>query len=369
VTSIEIACDRFCDNPACLRRCAKGVGHADGHCCTRTGPCLRRPRTKKEPAVSQPGPAGDAPNPGCGNTCVRGDACESPCCLPKGHDGIHVCQPCRDDAEANRLMGRMKQRRSDLLGRVNDRPSDALDLACAQLVSAEEKLAEADRRRRELDDLRGQVNTLRAVRSGDVVLEARERRPLLFFSGASGVGKSVLAKWAAQEFGLPLRTSVNSAVYAEHKVTFEQAMADPAVMTACQREIYRRTLIDYQTAIVDGRGQVSDRGLDLVAYTADLLGAHAYADWGLEPLYDIVRRPDALVFFVRPDPAVLDVARRVDGGRRAVWLTEEIVRRIDGAIEMLLEEHRVPYLEVSGSRLKSRMNTVRRAVDLWRMPG
>jgi hypothetical protein len=191
-------------------------------------------------------------------------------------------------------------------------------------------------------------------------------KPLLWFVGASGTGKSTLAQWAAGEFDLPRFESVNTKVYEDHGTTYDQAITDPPLIAHCQREIFRRVLEGFERAVAAGRGLAADRCIDLIVYTSDMLGGRAfYTDWGLERLTDIARRPESLLFFVRPDPAVLERARATDGGRRTMFLTEDVVRRVDGATEMLLDDLGLKYVTLDSGRMKVRTNTVRRVVELW----
>lgn len=188
----------------------------------------------------------------------------------------------------------------------------------------------------------------------------------MYFVGASGVGKSTLAAWAAAEFGLPLYKSANSAVYKDAGVTFEQALLDPAVLNQCQREIYHRTLAGLSAMAASDRGLAADRCIDLVVYTPDMLGGwDFYKDWGLERLEALAKDPRALVFFVRPHPDVTGQARATDGGRRSYFLQDGVVRRIDGGIEFFLEDRGVDHVTVDSPRFKDRARLVKKIVSLY----
>lgn len=49
----------------------------------------------------------------------------------------------------------------------------------------------------------------------------------IVFTGASGVGKSTLARWASSYYMLPLLSSVTTDVYRERGTTFDAAFAEP----------------------------------------------------------------------------------------------------------------------------------------------
>jgi hypothetical protein len=191
-------------------------------------------------------------------------------------------------------------------------------------------------------------------------------RPLIFFAGASGVGKSALAQAVRDEMGLPYMPSVNNQVYQDLKTTFEDAVIRPQLIYQAQKEIYTRVLANLNAAVASGSGLVADRSVDLVVYTVEMLGGwDFYKDWGLDKLEAVVRRPEALLFFVRPHPDVLAVARARDNGRRAMFLTEDCVRRMDGAMEMYFEDRGFKYVTLDSPRMKDRCRTVRRVVELW----
>lgn len=189
----------------------------------------------------------------------------------------------------------------------------------------------------------------------------------LIFTGASGVGKSTLAQWAARHFGLPLLPSVTSAVYRDHGTTFEEAFRDPDALTSIQADIHQRTTERLAAVVQPGvegfaDGFVTDRGPDVLVYTA-LMCHGAYPDGVPTGLDTILKRPDVLTVFVRPCRSVLEKARATDGGRRNLFLSDEWVYRVDGALAYHLESRNIPHITLDGEDHRGRRCSVLRAAS------
>lgn len=185
------------------------------------------------------------------------------------------------------------------------------------------------------------------------------------FCGASGTGKSTLATVTAGRYGFRPLPSITAAVYRDAGVTYAEAMGDPVKLAIIQREIHRRTaerllLEAYAAPKSPVRGFVSERGIDVLAYTALMVrGSILNEDAALpDGIASVLRRADVVTVFVRPCPQVLAEARRDDGERRNVFLTDEWVYRVDGAIRMILEATSVPYLEIDTPSLQERLKLI-----------
>jgi hypothetical protein len=184
--------------------------------------------------------------------------------------------------------------------------------------------------------------------------------PGIIFTGASGVGKTTLAQWAAGTFGRRFVASVTAAVYADFGITYDEASRDPGTLLRVQQAIYDRTADRLAAECTrPGRGFVSDRGADVLAYTS-ILCPTAFQAVGVPGLIDdLMRRPDVVVFYVRPCREVLAEARTDDRGRRNVFLSDEWVYRVDGIIGYRLQANQVPHTEVTGPGLLERLDAVR----------
>lgn len=204
----------------------------------------------------------------------------------------------------------------------------------------------------------------------------------IVFTGASGVGKSTLARWAASRFMLPLLPSVTTDVYRERGTTFEEAFRDAERLEEIQHEIHKRTTERLATYVNPAgwprrvgdmiqprpNGFVTDRGPDVLVYTALMIHG-AYPDGLPEELDKILRRPDVLTVFVRPCRAVLDKARDTDGGRRNKFLSDDWVYRVDGGIAYHLETRNIPHITLDGDDHRGRRCSVLRAVSAIKWNG
>lgn len=203
----------------------------------------------------------------------------------------------------------------------------------------------------------------------------------IVFTGASGVGKSTLAKWSAQQFGLPLLPSVTTDVYRDFGTTFDAAMSDPDALLKIQNEIHKRTADRLNDQLTAGarrvgdmvhpapNGFVTDRGPDVLVYTA-LMCNGAYPDGVPSDLDRVFKNPAVLVVFVRPCASILSKARATDERRRSLFLSDEWVYRVDGALAYHLESRNIPHITLEGSDARGRRATILRAVNgiRWREP-
>lgn len=185
------------------------------------------------------------------------------------------------------------------------------------------------------------------------------------FCGASGVGKSTLAYATAGRYGFKPLPSLTAEVYGDFGITYTEAMKDAGKLEKIQREIYRRTaarLREYADAEppAPARGFVSERGLDVQAYTALMLRGATLSDTGELPdgIAEVLRRSHVVTVFVRPCPEILAESRSDDKGRRNIFLSDEWVYRADGAIRLLLELSGVDYLNLDMPGLVDRMKLI-----------
>lgn len=200
----------------------------------------------------------------------------------------------------------------------------------------------------------------------------------VFFVGASGVGKSTLAEWAATQYGWPLIQSANSRSYSDRGVTPDEARRNPPLMSEIQQEIQLRTAARLGEAANKG-SFVSDRGFDTLIY-APLL-ANFVDERAEQEIVSIMKdrravthHPgggvtvdpadghNAVVFYIRPHQDVLNAARRDDAGRRAMFLSEETVWRMDGAINFFLFDRKMLHVVIDTPVMIDRKAIVREAI-------
>ncbi len=187
----------------------------------------------------------------------------------------------------------------------------------------------------------------------------------IFLVGASGTGKSTLARAVADKLAWEYLPLSAGAAYTRHGATFASAEADPEVMQRVQTEICEDAAKAVAGAYYAGRHFVSDRGVDYYAYSM-LLCNKPTNQMGVCAviLAELMKRADSAVFFCRPVPAILRAARESDSSRRSKFLTDEWVYRADGAILLLLRDRGIPFAEITGDDQAARVDTVVRNVGI-----
>lgn len=177
----------------------------------------------------------------------------------------------------------------------------------------------------------------------------------IYLVGAHATGKTTLARWVRDTYGLPMIAEVARGVLAEMEAQLDTLRTDIALVDRYQREVFRRQ-IDAEHAI--GGPFVSDRAFCNLAYAAhhSTILADIFRDPQLAEYMRWVR--SGIVFFLRPHRELV-----VDDGVRAGLLWEEVVR-IDGMVKLLLEMFDVPYLPVESLSMQERVRLVQRVLDL-----
>ena len=171
----------------------------------------------------------------------------------------------------------------------------------------------------------------------------------IFCTGAHSVGKTTLARYISDRYGLPLVTEVARAVLNETETRFDQIRVDMGRVAQYQHEVFKRQGAAEKAA---GENFVSDRAFDHIAYAAEhsLIVADLIESPEFKTYVEGMRQ--GLIFFVRPCKELL----HEDGVRESpVW---DGVVRIDAMIKLLLEQWRLPYLSIHSSSLQERVRAV-----------
>lgn len=181
----------------------------------------------------------------------------------------------------------------------------------------------------------------------------------IHFCGASGVGKSVLAKYASLRTGFPILPSPSRAVITAEATRDAAARLSRDLDAAdhVQRSIWREMIEGERQAAKAHGSFISERSLDVIAYTAHqsrVCGEIVRGDEFHLYVNDLLSA-DRLVFFVRPEKSVVEKA---SDGVRDPWLSWECVCKIDGMLELLLEMYGVRYVPVRGDVLRDRYRLV-----------
>lgn len=181
-------------------------------------------------------------------------------------------------------------------------------------------------------------------------------KPLrIYLVGAHATGKTTLARWIRDKYGLPMISEVARGVLAEMEAQLDALRSNVDLVDHYQAQVFQRQL----EAEAQHEGAfVSDRAFCNLAYAAHhstILGEIA-GDRRLRDYMESVRR--GLVFFLRPHRELVSA----DGVRAGLdW--EEVVR-IDGMVKLLLEMFSVPYIPVESLSMQERVRTMERVLDL-----
>lgn len=185
------------------------------------------------------------------------------------------------------------------------------------------------------------------------------QRPLrIYFVGAHSTGKTTLARWVRDTYGLPMISEVARGVLAEMEEQLDSMRSRLEVVDRYQAEVFERQI----SAEAGHVGSfVSDRAFCNLAYAAQharVLNKLA-SDPRLAAYMESVK--DGLVFFLRPHRELL-----AEDGVRAGVAWEEVLR-IDGMVKLMLEMFSVPYIPVESLAMQERVRLVERVLSLAKL--
>jgi predicted ATPase len=177
----------------------------------------------------------------------------------------------------------------------------------------------------------------------------------IYLVGAHATGKTTLARWVRDRYGLPMISEVARGVLAEMEEKLDSLRSNIQLVDHYQRQVFERQ-IEAESQHVGGF--VSDRAFCNLAYAchhSTILGTIA-GDARLRTYMESVRQ--GLVFFLRPHRELV-----VTDGVRAGVDWEEVVR-IDGMVKLLLEMFDVPYIPVASLSMQERVRLMERVLSL-----
>ncbi|MCA8981251.1 MAG: ATP-binding protein [Planctomycetes bacterium] len=181
----------------------------------------------------------------------------------------------------------------------------------------------------------------------------------IYLVGAHSTGKTTLARWIRDRYGLPMISEVARGVLAEMEEQLDSLRTDVDLVDRYQAEVFRRQI----TAEEQQLGAfVSDRAFCNLAYAAQhaTILHQVAADPKLSAYIDSVR--SGLVFYLRPHRDLL-----CEDGVRAGVEWEEVVR-IDGMVKFMLEWFGISYIPVDALSMQERMRLTERVLDLAGLP-
>ncbi len=181
----------------------------------------------------------------------------------------------------------------------------------------------------------------------------------IYCVGAHATGKTTLARWVRDHYGIAMIAEVARGVLAEMEAKLDTLRTDIDLVNRYQHEVFRRQIEAEKTV---AGPFVSDRAFCNLAYAAhhSTILADIFRDRRLADYMNWVRQ--GVVFFLRPHRELV-----VADGVRAGLEWEEVVR-IDGMVKLLLEVFDVPYIPVESLSMQERVRLVERVLDLAGLP-
>ena len=177
----------------------------------------------------------------------------------------------------------------------------------------------------------------------------------VYLVGAHATGKTTLARWIRDSFGLPMISEVARGVLAEMEERLDSLRTDVELVSHYQSQVFERQIEAEQS---QPGSFVSDRAFCNLAYAAQhaTILSDVFADPRLKDYMDTVR--EGVVLFLRPHRELLNC----DGVRERVdW---EEVLRIDGMVKFFLEMFDIPYIPVASLGMQERIRLVERVLEL-----
>jgi nicotinamide riboside kinase len=177
----------------------------------------------------------------------------------------------------------------------------------------------------------------------------------IYLVGAHATGKTTLARWIRDHYGLPMISEVARSVLAEMEAQLDGLRSNIDLVDRYQQEVFLRQI---EAERAQPGAFVSDRAFCNLAYAchhATILGRIA-GDPRLSEYMGSVRQ--GLVFFLRPHRELV-----VEDGVRAGLEWEEVVR-IDGMVKLMLEMFSVPYIPVESLSMQERVRLFERVLSL-----
>jgi len=177
----------------------------------------------------------------------------------------------------------------------------------------------------------------------------------IYLVGAHATGKTTLARWIRDRYGLPMISEVARGVLAEMEAQLDALRSNLDLVDRYQAEVFERQL---EAEERQGGGFVSDRAFCNLAYAAhhSRILSNIASDPRLERYMASVR--EGIVFYLRPHPSLV-----VPDGVRAGLEWEEVIR-IDGMVKLLLEMFAIPYIPVESLAMQERVRLIDRVLGL-----
>lgn len=172
----------------------------------------------------------------------------------------------------------------------------------------------------------------------------------VYFVGSHSTGKTTCARYVSETYQIPMITEVARTVLAEKELHLDSLRTNLDVVDDYQKHVFFRQIAEeekYPTF-------VSDRSFDCLAYAAQhsRILPQLIADGRMDQYIEILKMPDAFIFFVRPSKATL----KADGVRES--LTWDGVVAIDAQIKFMLEMWQLRYFQINTDNMQERVRLI-----------
>ncbi|HUR28377.1 MAG TPA: AAA family ATPase [Planctomycetota bacterium] len=181
----------------------------------------------------------------------------------------------------------------------------------------------------------------------------------IYLVGSHSTGKTTLARWIRDRYGLPMISEVARGVLAEMESPLDQIRSNLDVVDRYQTQVFARQIAAEREQTGDF---VSDRAFCNLAYAAhhSTVLAQLCSSPSFGEYMSSVRT--GIVFFLRPHRELL-----AEDGVRAAVAWEEVLR-IDGMVKLLLEMHAVPYIPCESLSMQERVRLIESVLALAGVP-
>lgn len=172
----------------------------------------------------------------------------------------------------------------------------------------------------------------------------------VYFIGAHSTGKTTLARYVSEHWNLPFLNEIARTVLAEKELSLDSLRTNIQIVNEYQKEIFLRQFEEENKH----PNFVSDRSFDNLAYMAQhsTVLSNYIQDKRLIDYVENLRKPDVVMFFVRPSKATM----RNDGVRESViW---DGVIAIDAMIKLLLEQYGLNYISINSDSMQERARLI-----------
>ena len=181
----------------------------------------------------------------------------------------------------------------------------------------------------------------------------------IYLVGAHATGKTTLARYIRDRYGLPMISEVARGVLAEMEAQLDGLRTNIELVNHYQALVFERQI----EAESQQKGAfVSDRAFCNLAYAAhhSTVLAKLVTQKNFLEYMESVR--GGIVFFLRPHRELL-----AEDGVRASVEWEEVLR-IDGMVKLLLEMYAVPYVPCESLAMQERVRLVESVLSLAGVP-